>query len=285
MAFIELNNYTKALKMYRADYGEDPDDIDELVDYLGSVYVHGARASDAQSTIPEKDLESINLKDNIERIVNSSDVHNEETRVSKPDSFNFSRISLERYELYTLWRFDFTKFQEAVVTFEAYSLMPFIDGADHVISYDTRTGEFSGYGNDRVDQHTYVLLFEEPIEPTLRLPVSEGSIAPEQWHGLNTIRQVNWAANQLECLGWAVRMYLQDFGEYPRHMDTLLTLEYLVLDRPVQIWWDFGLDSLTVYSVSTNNMAGSRCDTLFYDIWSEFYYGAWAKWKSPFVGL
>ena len=258
MAFIELNNYAKALKWYRQDYEEDPENIEELVYYLNPVY---------GSIRP---LESID--------------------------FDSSQISPERYELYTLWRFDFTKLLDTLITFEAYSLVPFIDGADHIISYDTRTGEFSGYGNDRVNPHTYILLFEEPIEPNLRLPVSGETIAPEQWQQLNTIRQVNWAANQLVYLRRAVIWYRQDYGDYPLHIDSLLIQEYLELDRPVQIWWDFGLTFehasesgflyvSSIYAVSTEAMAGNCCDTLFFDIWSRNYYGEWSNWKSPFVGL
>ena len=243
MAFIELNNYAKALKMYRMDYGEEPENIDKLVDCL--------------------DLDIA--------------------------------LSPERSELYTLWRFNFTKFQDTVITFEAYSLTPFINGTGNTINYDCRTGEFKGYGKNHVDPYIYVLLFEEPIKPNRHFSLSEESITPDRWQQLNIIRQVNWAANQFRYLERAVRWYRQDFGEYPPSIASLITMEYLDLDKPVQIWWDFGLDFeydrepgnpyiASVYAVSTENMAGVCGDTLFFDFWTRYYRGRWAEWISPFIG-
>jgi len=255
-AFVELNNYTKALNIFRMNYGCDPESIEELIPYLK-----------AQAGI----------------------------RPIEVDQTDTSLISTERYDMYTWWRFDFTKNQNVVISFEAQSLSSFIEGADHIISYNVSTGEFSGYGLDRVDPNIYIFLIGEFLAPNIYLITTEGTISQDQWKKVNTVRQVNWAANQIGYVRNAVRIYWQDFGEYPLHIDSLTVLEYLTLEQPAITWWTFDLQIVlsqhvqmpyveSIYAVSTENMAGNCHDTLIFNYWDRHYSGEWAKWKSPFVG-
>ena len=249
-ALVELNNLSAAHTFYKQDYGEDPDTIASLwrLGYL-------------------------------------------DIWVGLPEDCTY----VEMMPSYDWWKFDFVRQGDSVSGFVAVSLKPMVDGAGHIITYDLADGSFSGYGMEHVDGLIFTHLIGRFMYPLLVFDLDTPLDGAETRRRFEVIREVNWAAEFFRPLRNAVLMFIQDYGEAPPDFSTLVEQEYIEPPSAVVEWWDFGFEAweshgdwevYRVYAISTEAMAGGAGDSLIYNFshWTGPYGGAWARWKSPFVG-